>query len=328
MGEHTTEQRVLGRGGPTISAIGFGCWAIGGPHTRDGNPIGWGEVDDNESVEAIHAALDAGVTFFDTADVYGCGHSERVLARGLRGRRDGVTVATKFGFRYDEEKRESPGSAASPEYIRTACEASLRRLESETIDLYQFHLGGHGLTETEEVIATLEQLVDEGKVRTFGWSTDDSERAAMIARSPHCAAIQLHFNVLGGSAETLAVCEQNDLAAIARGPLGMGLLSGKMSKQTQFGGDDVRHGWDFNGAQARNLDAVERIRDILTSNGRTPAQGALAWLLARSEALVPIPGCRTVAQAQDNAGVLRHGPLSSDEMAAIDSALATLPAQS
>jgi aryl-alcohol dehydrogenase-like predicted oxidoreductase len=321
-----TTRRRLGANGPEVSAVGFGCWAIGGPHTRDGEPIGWGEVDDDESVAAIHAALDEGVTFFDTADVYGCGHSERVLARALRGHRDGVVVATKFGFTYDEERRESPGTDGSPEYVRTACEASLRRLETDTIDLLQFHLGGHDLAAAEDVLGALEDLVTEGKIRSFGWSTDDPTRAALFARSPHCAAIQQSFNVLSGNTQTLAVCEANGLASIVRGPLGMGLLSGKMDRSTKFGSDDVRHGWDFDGAEAKKLAAVDQVRDILAANGRTLAQGALCWLLARSPAFVPIPGVRTVAQARENFAALRHGPLSATEMAQVDEALAVLPA--
>ncbi|HEX3815097.1 MAG TPA: aldo/keto reductase [Mycobacteriales bacterium] len=314
-------RRTLGANGPEVSAIGFGCWAIGGPHTRDGQPIGWGVVDDDESVAAIHAALDAGVTFFDTADVYGCGHSERIVARALKGRRDGIVVATKFGYTYDEEKRESPGEEATPDYIRTACEASLRRLETDTIDLYQFHLGGYPLDRSQDVLDVLAELVTAGKIRSFGWSTDDPERAEFFARSPHCAAIQQSFNILSGNAETLAVCERNGLASIVRGPLGMGALTGKMQRGTRFSDQDVRHGWDFDGAQAKTLESVERVRDILTGGGRTLAQGALGWLLARSPNFVPIPGVRTVAQATENAGVLETGPLSATEMADVDKAL-------
>ena len=317
----TTHRRELGSSGLEVSAIGFGCWAIGGPHTRDGNPIGWGVVDDDESVAAIHAALDEGVTFFDTADVYGCGHSERVLARALAGRRDGIVVATKFGFTYDEDKRESPGTDASPAYVRTACEASLRRLETDVIDLLQFHLGGCEPAAAEEVLGALEQLVDEGKIRSYGWSTDDPGRAVMFASRPHCGAIQQSFSVLGGNKETLAVCERNNVASIVRGPLGMGVLSGKMRPDTRFADDDVRRGWDFGGAQADTLASVDKVRDILASNGRTLAQGALCWLLARSPVFVPIPGVRTVAQARENAGALRHGPLSAAEMSAVDEAL-------
>ena len=309
-----TRFRKLGPMGPVVSAVGFGSWAIGGPHTRNGEPIGWGLVDDDESVAAIHAALEAGFTFFDTADVYGCGHSERVLARGLAGRRDGVVIATKFGYTYNEDTRESPGSDASPAYIRWACEQSLRRLEIDAIDLYQFHLNDHPVDHAPEVLAILEELVTEGKIRSFGWSTDDPERAEVFAASPNCAAVQQSFNILGGNGRTLEVAENHGLADIVRSPLAMGLLTGKMTSHTQFSETDVRRGWDFSGAEGDRLAAFGKVRDILTADGRTLAQGALGWLLARSSAIIPIPGIRTVAQATENAGVLEYGALSSQQM--------------
>jgi aryl-alcohol dehydrogenase-like predicted oxidoreductase len=315
----STLTRRLGTNGPEVSAIGFGSWAIGGPHSRNGEPIGWGVVDDDESVAAVHAALDAGVTFFDTADVYGCGHSERVLARALKGR--DVVIGTKFGYTYDEELRESPGADAAPDYIRWACDASLRRLEVEVIDLYQFHLGDYALDRASEVLETLEELVAAGKIRSFGWSTDDPDRAAFFATSAHCAAIQQSFNVLSGNEGVLDVAERNGLASIVRSPLGMGLLTGRISAETVFADTDVRRGWDFAGEQGDRLAALARIRDILTADGRTLAQGALGWLLARSDAFIPIPGIRTVAQAVENAGVLAYGPLADAQLAEIEKTL-------
>ena len=130
-----TMTRSLGRSGRMVSALGFGCWAIGGPWQSDGQPAGWGEVDDRESVAAIRRAVDLGVSLFDTADVYGCGHSERVLGRALAGVRDRVVVATKFGLVFDEQRRTSGGVDVSPAAIRRACEASLRRLGTDRIDL-------------------------------------------------------------------------------------------------------------------------------------------------------------------------------------------------
>src|SRR5919204_4477087 len=135
-------QRDLGtRTGVQVSALGLGCWAIGGPWTFNGQPAGWGEVDDEESVRAIRRALDLGVTLFDTADVYGAGHSERVLGRALAGRRDEVRIATKFGNTFDESTRQMTGQDSSPAYVRSACEASLRRLGTDRVDLYQLHVG-------------------------------------------------------------------------------------------------------------------------------------------------------------------------------------------
>jgi aryl-alcohol dehydrogenase-like predicted oxidoreductase len=316
-----TPQRRLGQSGPLVSAVGFGSWAIGGAHSRDGNPIGWGEVDDDESIAAIHEALDAGITFFDTADVYGCGHSERILGSALANHLTEVVIATKFGYTYDEQTRESPGSDASPEYIRWACDASLKRLGVEALDLYQFHLNDYPIDTAEDVVETLEDLVDAGKIRSFGWSTDDPQRAEVFARSAHCAAIQQSFNILDGNTATLQVAESYGLADIVRSPLGMGLLTGRMGTGTTFSTTDVRSNWDFYGREGERLAALEQVRDILTADGRSLAQGSLGWLLARSDAFIPIPGIRTVAQARENAGVLGYGPLSQEQMAQIQDAL-------
>ena len=313
-------RRTLGRSGIEVSAIGLGCWAIGGPAYRDGKAIGWGEVDDDESVAAIHAGIEAGVTFFDTANVYGTGHSEGVLGRALRGR-DDIVVATKFGNLFDEATRTATGRDASAPSVREQCEASLRRLDRDVIDLYQFHIGDYDPVAAEDVVAVLEELVDEGKIRCFGWSTDDPRRAAVFARSEHCAAIQFAFNVLDGDSPVLDLCESRRLAGILRGPLAKGALSGKFTTRTAFAPDDVRHRFDYGGAQAPLLAAVEAVRDVLGSGGRTVAQGALCWLLARSDVLVPIPGFRTVEQARENAAAATHGPLSDDEMAQVHQAL-------
>jgi aryl-alcohol dehydrogenase-like predicted oxidoreductase len=314
----TNTTRTLGRSGFAVSPIGFGCWAIGGPAFRDGNPIGWGKVDDDESIAAVHAALDAGVTFFDTANIYGAGHSERLLGRALAGRRDEVVIATKFGNLFDEEAKQATGRDASPASIREQCDASLSRLGVDVIDLYQFHIGDYDPGRAETVVATLEDLVDAGKIRSFGWSTDDPDRAKVFARSPHCAAIQLHANVIDDNPAMVELLESAELAGINRGPLAMGALTGKFSRATTFADDDVRRRFDFSGKEGRTLDALDRIRDVLTSGGRSLAQGALCWLLARSSAFVPIPGIRTVAQAQDNAGAIARGPLGTQEMAEID----------
>ncbi|MGH3488615.1 MAG: aldo/keto reductase, partial [Actinopolymorphaceae bacterium] len=176
----------------------------------------------------------------------------------------------------------------------------------------------------ETVVATLEELVDAGKIRSFGWSTDDPERAKVFAKSPHCAAIQLHANVIDDNPAMVELLESAGLAGINRGPLAMGALTGKFSRDTTFAADDVRRRFDFSGKEGRTLDALDRIRDVLTSGGRTLAQGALCWLLARSPAFVPIPGIRTVAQAKDNAGAIDHGPLGAQEMAEIDQILGQL----
>lgn len=309
-------QRKLGRSGVAVSALGLGCWAIGGPFWRGDRPSGWGEVDDTQSMQAIEAALELGITFFDTADVYGCGHSERVLGQVLSDRRKQVVIASKFGNIFEEQTRRITGASAHPDHIRRACEASLRRLQTDYIDLYQFHIGNYELAAVDEILETLERLVDEGKIRWYGWSTDDPQRAAAFAKGDHCTAVQQRFNLFEGNVETLAVCEQTDLASVVRGPLAQGILTGKFSAESTFAGDDVRSGWDFRGGeQARRLRVLSDVRDVLTAGGRTLAQGALGYLWARSPVMVPIPGFKTVAQVEENAGAMAFGPLDDSQMA-------------
>ena len=219
--------RKLGRSGIAVSAMGMGCWAIGGPFWSGDTPHGWGEVDDGESIRAIQTCIYMGINFFDTANVYGAGHSEMVLARAIEGCRDKVIIATKFGSTFDEKTKQTTGSDASPEGIRQACEESLRRLNTDYIDLYQFHINNFPVSEAQGVRNTLEDLVREGKIRTYGWSTDFSDRARFFAEGENCSTIQLQLNVLNDNPEVILVCEESDLAAINRGPLAMGLLTGK-----------------------------------------------------------------------------------------------------
>ena len=318
--------RILGRSDLPVSPVGLGCWAIGGPFYRGETPVGWGIVDDNESIRAVQRGLDLGVTFIDTSNVYGAGHSERVLAKALAGKRSQVVLATKFGNLFNEDTRQVTGADASPISIRRQCQESLRRLGTDFIDLYQFHLGGFDLDQAVEVREALEGLVKDGLIRWYGWSTDDVQRAQLFAEGAHCTAVQHQINVLTDAPEMLDFCRQANLASVDRGPLAMGLLTGKFKPETTLGIDDVR------GAKSPDWMAffkngkpnpewyqkVEAIREILTSGGRTMAQGALAWLWARSPQTVPIPGFRTVAQVEDNAGAMRYGPLAPEQMQEID----------
>ncbi len=314
--------RKLGRSGIQVSAMGLGCWAIGGPAWRGDRPIGWSVVDDGESVRAIHRALELGVTFFDTANVYGCGHSERVLGRALEGRREEVVIATKFNAVFDEETKQVTGTDSSPEGIRRACDESLERLRTDYIDLYQFHDGGAELDHAATVREVLEELAAVGKIRYYGWSTDHPDRARLFAEGEHCKAIQQRLNVLEGNLETLAVCEEENLASINRTALGMGILTGKFSADSELPEDDVRRGWDFrNGPQAESLDKLAGIRGVLTEGGRSLAQGALGWLWAKSEVTIPIPGFKTVEQIEENIAAADFGPLTADQMARIDDIL-------
>jgi aryl-alcohol dehydrogenase-like predicted oxidoreductase len=322
-------QRTLGRSGIEVSALGMGCWAIGGPFWSGENPIGWGEVDDEESIRAIHKAMNLGVNLFDTANVYGAGHSERVLARAVEDRRSQVVIATKFNAVFDETTRQVTGSDTTPVGIRAACEDSLRRLNTDYIDLYQFHDNGFPSEKAAPIRETLEVLIKEGKIRAYGWSTDFTDRAEVFAQGPHCSAVQLQLNVLDDNPAMLALCERYNLAALNRGPLAMGLLTDKYTGRIKVAADDVRGEkspeWMkyFKDGQPNPEWAARRdaIREILTSQGRTIAQGALAWNWAPSEKTLPIPGFRTVAQVQENAGAMQFGPLTPAQMSEIDTLL-------
>lgn len=237
--------RTLGHTGIEVSDIGFGCWAIGGPFTLDGRADGYGATDDRESVAAVRRGLELGVTFFDTADVYGTGHSERILGEALRTRRDEVVIATKFGYTFDAARRAAAGQDVTPAYIRRACEDSLRRLGTDRIDLYQLHVG---------------------------------DLPAAAAAATRAAAIQHDLNVLSDAPAMLAVCEASGLASVNRTPLGMGLLTGKFTRGDRLPDSDVRAAqpWVRYFAGGRPapgwLTKLDAIRDVLTGGGRTLAQ--------------------------------------------------------
>ncbi|WP_228845375.1 aldo/keto reductase [Phototrophicus methaneseepsis] len=310
-----------------VSAIGMGCWAIGGPFWLDGKADGWGQVDDEESARAIHKALDMGVNFFDTSDAYGAGHSERVLGRVLADQREQVVIATKFGFIYDEDKKTVGGTNVTPEYARWACEQSLQRLNTDYIDLYQLHCGASP-QEAEALFDALDTLVKEGKIRAYGWSTGDVASARLLAERENGVAIQHGLNVLDGTPEILDVCAAYDVMSVTNSPLANGLLSGKYGPGFVFPEDDFRgagHVWATSFVDGRPrpelLQQLDAIREILTADGRTLVQGALAWVWARSERTIPIPGIRTEKQAAENAAAMQYGPLTATQMAEIERVL-------
>jgi aryl-alcohol dehydrogenase-like predicted oxidoreductase len=313
-------QRTLGRSDLQVSAMGLGCWAIGGLWYWLDGPGGWGNIDDEESVRAIHAALDLGINFFDTAANYGTGHSERILARALEGKRDKAVIATKFGFVVDEHaKRVTLRTDDHLLHVRAECEDSLRRLNTDVIDLYQLHVWDYPLAQVPAMVDLLELLVSEGKIRFYGWSTDSVEGARLFAEGKHCVAIQHDLNVILDAPEMLALCEELNLASVNRSALARGALSGKYTKDTIFPQNDVRtDSWSRDHFFAPTLNQLDAIRDILTSNGRSLVQGALAWIWARSEKTIPIPGFKTVAQVEENAKAMELGPLTTEQMKEID----------
>jgi len=313
--------RKLGKSDLTVSSLGFGAWAIGGPWTINNKQAGWGKTDDDESVRAIHCALDHGINFFDTAANYGCGHSEKIIGKALEGKRDKAIIATKFGYKVDTDKMNvsfyggEQNSSEVLRHIKADCEASLRRLGMDYIDLFQFHIGAYAMEKAAEVRDALEELVSEGKIRYYGWSTDNVESARIFSRGKHCTAIQHQLNIFYDAPAMLDLCESENLAAINRGPLARGLLSGKYGMDAAFAPDDMRSDAGFRKTwMEKVLPGLDKIRSILTADGRTTAQGALAWIWARSAKTIPIPGIRTRAQARENAEAMKFGPLIHEQM--------------
>jgi len=318
------DERGFGHSGIAVPPLGMGCWAIGGPFWAGAQPLGWGQVDDDESTRAVQQAFDLGIRLFDTADVYGTGHSERVLGRALSGRRDEAVIASKWGNTYDESQRQLLSPDITPQYMRRALEASLRRLGTDYIDIYQFHLADIEPADTMPLVEELESLVEAGKIRTYGWSTNDPQRAAAWSVGAHCTLVQHELNVLNDAPEMLAFIERQGWASLNRGPLAMGLISDKYGPGSRLPDDDVRGiepDWMQYFKDGRPvpqwLARRDAIRDILASGGRSPVQGALAWIWARSPATIPIPGFRTVEQVRENVAALDYGPLGDSEMAEI-----------
>ena len=317
--------RKLGKSDIKVSAMGLGCWAIGGPWTIDKGHFGWGDVNDDQSLRSLHLALDLGINFFDTAPNYGAGHSEYLLGQAFSGKRTEVIIATKFGTVIHEGPKEVEQYQEHKELLgrlHQDCENSLRRLQTDYIDLFQFHLGTYPLPEAEEVRHELEKLVSEGKIRYYAWSTDDLDCAKLFASGENCAAIQHRLNILKDAPEMLNLCGKYGLASINRGPLGRGLLTGKYNKDTVFPDNDNRNRQKFR-EQWTNpiLDKLDDLKDVLTSGGRTLAQGALGWIWGRSEITIPIPGFKSEQQVRENAHALELGPLSEKEMDQIDQIL-------
>lgn len=307
------------------SALGMGCWAIGGEWTFQGTPAGWGKTDDAESIRAVEAAYDHGIRLFDTAANYGAGHSERLLAKGLGTNRKNCIITTKFGFEVDEagkEVRNRSGDMRTMPVAATVaaeCEASLKRLNTECIDVFFFHVWDYDPALARDVVGELEKLVEQGKIRSYGWSTDDVPSARFFSEGSGCSAVQTNFSIAVDQPDMLTLCEKTGMAAFNRGPLAMGFLTGKYGAKTVFDEGDVRNAeWVKELFQQVVSAKMDDLRDLLTVGGRTLAQGALAYIWARSETTLPIPGIRNEAQAAENAGAMAFGPLTVEETVEID----------
>lgn len=323
-------QRILGKTRIKVSPLGLGCWAIGGPLSREeGTEAGYGTVNDNESIKAINRAIDLGINFFDTADVYGAGHSEEILGKALEDYRDDIIIATKFGNTFDKDRKKIIGENLSHEYIRKACEASLKRLNTDYIDLYWLHCWSVSKEDLISVRDTLEDLSSEGLINSYGWSTDLSDLSEYFVKNSNCVAIQHELNVLHDMNEILDLCEKNNLASVNRTVLAMGLLTGKYSANSKLPDNDVRGinapEWLKYFKEGRPapewLGKLEKIKEVLMSDGRSMVQGALSWNWARSDITIPIPGFKTVKQVEENIQAMEFGPLNNDQMKEIDKIL-------
>ena len=290
--------RTLGRSGLTVSALGLGC--MGMSHA-------YGETDDDESIATIHRALDLGVTLLDTADEYGPHTNERLVGRAIAGRRDEVVLATKFGLVRAPGDFANTGVDGRPEHVRNSIEGSLRRLGVDHVDLYYLHRVDPD-TPIEETVGAMAQLVQEGKVRHLGLSEASPETLRRACAVHQITALQTEYSLWTRDPEDgiLAVCRELGVGFVAYSPLGRGFLTGAIRSIDDLAADDWRRtNPRFQGDNfQRNLDLVDEVNELAAEKGVTPAQLALAWVLAQGEDIVPIPGTRRRTRVEENVGAV------------------------
>jgi aryl-alcohol dehydrogenase-like predicted oxidoreductase len=311
------DYRPLGRTGWNISTISFGAWAIGGD--------AWGTTDDAESMRSLHRAVDLGVNFIDTADVYGDGHSERLVARLRHEREEEIIVATKAGRRLDPHVAEG----FTRRNLTAFVERSLANLDTDALDLLQLHCPPPDVYDMPEVFGILDDLVVEGKLRHYGVSVERVDEALRAARYPGVQSVQIIFNMfrLKPAEEFFPVAREKRIGILARVPLASGLLSGKLRRTSTFAATDHRNynrrgesfdvGETFSGVDFdTGLEAAEELR-ALVPPGATMAQLALRWILMFPEVSAAIPGAKDVRQTEDNVRSASLPPLSDDVMARV-----------
>jgi aryl-alcohol dehydrogenase-like predicted oxidoreductase len=306
--------RKLGSQGLTASQLGLGCM---------GMSEFYGVKNDEESIKTLHRSVELGINFWDTADVYGPFINEELIGKALKGRRDKITLATKFGILRDPQNPQKREVSGKPEYVRSSCEASLKRLNTEVIDLYYLHRVDPS-TPIEETVGAMGQLVKEGKVKAIGLSEVSVSTLKKAHATFPISAVQSEYSLWTRDPENgiLAACKELNIAFVAYSPLGRGFLTGQIKKVEDFEPTDYRrHSPRFQGENfEKNLHLVNKIEELAKQKGCTASQLALAWVIAQGDYIFPIPGTKRIKYLEENASAINI-KFTPEELSAINSVI-------